>query len=176
MKRLFAILLALMLVIGMVGCGQDATTPTETTAPTIETTVPTTEPVSTDIPVVVTEQYAVYIVDVVYEPTYGATISFRLENLSPYNVTFHFSNYAINGVWEVEALTSIFDTEDVSIGHKQVIDRTFSATDLKQIGVDVIEVLEFNLDVYHTKADGTQDYLTGDVTDPYAITLVTSAE
>lgn len=173
MKRFFAILLALMLVIGMVGCGQDATTPTETTAPTVETTVPTTEPVSTDIPVVVTEQYAVYIIGVVYEPTYGATVSFRLENLSPYELTFDVNNYVLNGEWEFETVRTV---KAVGIGHKQNVDVLFHATDLAQAKIDVINTLEFNLDITRIADDGTQDYLNGDVTEPYVITLVPIAE
>ena len=175
MKRLFAILLALMLVIGMVGCGQDATTPTETTAPTVETTVPTTEPVSTDIPVVVTEQYAVYITGVVYEPTYGATVSFRLENLSPYKLTFFISNYALNGTWEMDTIGSLFNTEDVGIGHKQVIDRTSTATDLVQAGIEVIETIEFTMDITRVDDAGETHYLNEN-SDPYVITLVPTAE
>lgn len=174
MKRLFAILLALMLVIGMVGCGQDATTPTETTAPTIETTVPTTEPVVTDIPVVVTDLYAVYVVGTpTNEPTYGTTVSFRLENLSPYELTFDISNFVLNGEWEFETIRPV---KIVGIGHKQNVDVLFHVTDLAQAKIDVINTLEFNLDITRITDDGTQDYLNGDVTDPYVITFTPVAE
>ena len=41
MKRIFSLLLALMLVIGMVGCGQVNAPTTPTTEPTVSTTTPT---------------------------------------------------------------------------------------------------------------------------------------
>lgn len=165
MKRLFAILLALMLVIGMVGCGQDATTPTETTAPTVETTVPPTEPVSTDIPVVVTEQYAVYVVGTpTNEPTYGTSIVIRFENLSPKSLTFKTDLYTLNGEFEMTTTT----TTSVGVGHKEFIDVTFFASDLALAKIETITSVEFVLDIWET--DEPSNYLNSDSA-PHVITF-----
>lgn len=165
MKRLFAILLALMLVIGMVGCGQDATTPTETTAPTIETTVPTTEPVVTDIPVVVTDLYAVYVVGTpTNEPTYGISIVLRFENLSAKSLTFKTDLYTLNGEFEMTTST----TTDVGVGHKEFIDVTFFASDLALAKIDTITSVEFVLDIWETNDPSV--YLNTDSA-PHVITF-----
>ena len=158
MKRLFAILLALMLVIGMAGCGQDATTPTETT-------VPTTEPVVTDIPVVVTDLYAVYIVGTpTNEPTYGTSIVLRFENLSAKSLTFKTDLYTLNGEFEMTTST----TTDVGVGHKEFIDVTFFASDLALAKIDTITSVEFVLDIWET--DDPSIYLNTDSV-PYVITF-----
>lgn len=164
MKRLFAILLALMLVIGMVGCGQDATTPTETTVPTVETTAPT-EPVVTDIPVVVTDLYAVYVVGTpTNEPTYGTSIVIRFENLSPKSLTFKTDLYTLNGEFEMTTTT----TTSVGVGHKEFIDVTFFASDLALAKIETITSVEFVLDIWET--DDPSVYLNSDSA-PHVITF-----
>lgn len=158
MKRFFAILLALMLVIGMVGCGQNAATPT------VEPTAPT-ELIVADIPVVVTDLYAIYVVGTpTNELTYGTSIVLCFENLSAKPLTFKTDLYTLNGEFEMTTST----TTNVGIGRKEFIDVTFSASDLALAKIDTITSIEFILDIWET--DDPSIYLNFDSA-PYVITF-----
>ena len=156
MKKIFAILVALMMVISMFGCNKSTTEvqPT-TTAPVVETTetvtdettapatTPVTEPEVEDttpeveeIAIISNEQFIIYLV--------GSTLTLRIENLADKEATYRFSNFVVDG----QALNAeITPTVTVAAGASETIE---VASD----GV-VVEgaVFSFDFDGQYTDAD-----------------------
>lgn len=143
MKRIFALLLALMLVFSLVGC-----VPTEapaTESPTVESV--NTEPSFEEIVVVDNEYVAVFITSKPYvSDGYGQMIDIRLENKSSTDVQFVIDYIAANG--------SMMNAPFQSIVFEGKVDNNtivFLDSDLNDNNIVEITEIEFALDVYDTE-------------------------
>lgn len=155
MKRIFSLLLALMLVLSLVGCGQVNAPTTSTTEPTVSTTAPT-EPAINEQILVSNESVIVKVVGSPYttEDNYiGPVLDLYFENLTDMTLHFHIHDVYINDF----KVDSLIET-DVMAGMKTNTALQFYADDITTNGIETITTVTFICDVYDTAEGGGQHW------------------
>ena len=163
-KKLLVILAALALMVSA-GC---AATPTETTsAPTQQTTVPTTEAPTTvpettvpettvpaaEVTLVDDENCTVIIKGYDEDALLGYGVNVYLENKTDKELMFSLGEVSVNGY-----MCDPFWARTVSAGKKANEQITFLESDLEANGIEKVEEISFTLNVYDN-ADWLAEYL-----------------
>lgn len=154
MKKFLLVLLVVMTAICLAACGGSSNTsnPTGSSAQS-EPSAGGSSSASKRVSIqeeVIFDQNDIKVTAKSLDPTgsiFGATVAVLIENNSSKNITVQARNSAVNGVM-VDTLFSC----DVTAGKKANDAITFSASDLKRAGIEVIKEIQFQLHFFNTES------------------------
>jgi len=154
MKKFLLVLLVVMTAICLAACGGSSNTsnPTGSSAQS-EPSAGGSSSASKRVSIqeeVIFDQNDIKVTAKSLDPTgsiFGATVAVLIENNSSKNITVQARNSAVNGVM-VDTLFSC----DVTAGKKANDAITFSASDLKRAGIEVIKEIQFQLHFFNAES------------------------
>jgi predicted small secreted protein len=154
MKKFLLVLLVVMTAICLAACGGSSNTsnPTGSSAQS-EPSAGGSSSASKRVSIqeeVIFDQNDIKVTAKSLDPTgsiFGATVAVLIENNSSKNITVQARNSAVNGVM-VDTLFSC----DVTAGKKANDTITFSASDLKRAGIEVIKEIQFQLHFFNAES------------------------
>lgn len=182
MKRIFAGLLVIVILMTFSACGVSSDTELEKPAGVSGGSTGTTQKTATeDVTIeemVLVDEAGVKITAKSLETDnlFGADLKLLIENNSGKNLTFQCRNSSVNG-YMVETLMSI----DVADGKKANDKLTFSSSDLELCGIDTIADMEFSFHIFtsedwETYLDTALIQIKTSIADSYTYTYDDSGE
>lgn len=150
MKRIFSLLLALMLVLSLIGCGKVNAPTTSTIEPTISTTAPT-EPATNEQVLWDAEGVVIKVIGTPYtaeDNHIGPVVDIYLENNTDVELCFE---AVINEMYVNDCKVSTLFSTTLLAGTKQYTVFQFYTDDLTTSGIETITKLTFTMDVHDTK-------------------------
>lgn len=155
MKKIFALLLALCMVFGMVACGSEPTPDVVPNEVITDTAPETTTPQFNEVVVAETDDFVFTIKGTEVDEMWGTWgIKVHIENKTDKTLMFSWQDVSVNGY-----MIDPFWATEVAAGKKENTTICFYDTQFEENDITTVEDVEFRLWIYHT------DEETWDMTD-----------